>query len=899
MALALALSGAGAFGPAKYATAAENDTVTEEFSEIGESGEESSYTEGSEAAQLPVNTNSDVDAEESEKHEEIETDGPTEAAKEADSAETDESEIAAKPETEVEGEKKNEPADVLVEVLGDDIYSLSPATEEVKLAAASPLNRLSFLNDDDYPWIVQKEGGRTYVQSGNTEILSSSSELHLTVSLTKAGTVSFDYRAWGESDPHTVYDQCVFLIDGNLMETWGAEQNNWTTYTASLTAGSHTLSWGYLKDGSVNPPGDFFAVDNVKISPLAELSEALNVEDGELYFDNESYYKWTVAQDEERTYAVSGNKGHDDTRSSVSTTVTLDDYYDLSFYYKVNSFSDMEFYLDDERVKRDCYVREWKRYRELISPGTHTLKWTYYRCSNAGDLEDQLCLDDVSLTPAVKPTAVEANDQTMALNTNMTLYSDLLPEETQFYEVRYESDNPAVVKVMDRDLLALKTGTAHITITSVDYPDVKKTITVTVGNKGVPCATFLGDYGSGLEIFSSIYPEETLEDIKMEEDLSVLGYHDGKVYGCSGTDYGIVSLDDPNTVTWRKNVRPSGMYGGVYAYDSVSQCFYGVFTVSGASALYKIQPESGVHEKICDWSLGSALAVDSAGVGWSLYKDYLYRVDLSTGTYVKQAKMNELYHSVYDIVIDPETDEMYALVTGGSEGEYLYWIDRKNMKAVELGYIGRMNSLMVLPSGNGSYDPSPFLDVKNPSKYWYLPVLWAYYATPQITTGKNPPDNNLFMPKEDCTRAEVVTFLWRLAGCPEPVATVNPFKDVKHYDKKGNEIFYYRPVLWALENGITTGTSATTFDPNGKCTRADFVTFLWRAYGQQELDIYSSPFTDVQNISKYWYKAVLWAYENGITTGTGDGTTFTPKGILTRREVVTFMYRGYLKKGRP
>ncbi len=898
MALALVLSGAGAFGPAKYATAAENETVTEEFSEIGESGEESSYTEGSEASQLPVDTNSDVDAEESEKHEEIETDEPTEAAKEADSAETDESEIAAKPETEVEGEKKSEPADVLVEALEDDIYSLSPATEEVNLAAASPLNRLSFRNDDDHPWIVQSEGGRTFVQSGNAEIPSSSSELHLIVSLTKAGTVSFDYRAWGESDSSRVFDQCVFLIDGNLKETWGAKQNNWTTYTVSLTAGSHTLSWGYLKDNSANPPGDFFAVDNVKISPLAELSEALNVEDGELYFDNESYYKWTVARDEERTYAVSGNKGHDDTRSSVSTTVTLDDYYDLSFYYKVNSFSDMEFYLDDERVKRDHYVREWKRYRELISPGTHTLKWTYYRCSNAGDLEDQLCLDDVSLTPAVKPTAVEANDQTMALNTNMRLYSDLLPEETQFYEVRYESDNPAVVKVMDRDLLALKTGTAHITITSVDYPDVKKTITVTVENKGVPCATFLGDYGSGLEIFSSIYPEETLEDIKMEEDLAVLGYHDGKVYGYSGTDYGIVSLDDPNTITWRKNVWPSGMYGGLFSYDSVTQCFYGIFSVGGDDALYKIQPESGVHEKICDWSLGSALAVDSAGVGWSLYHDDLYQVNLSTGAYVKQAKLNT-YHSINDIVIDPETDEMYAIVSGGSEGEYLYWIDRRNMKTVEMGYIGWMYSLMVLPSDNGGYDPSPFLDIKDPSKYWYLPVLWAYYAKPQITTGKNPPDNNLFMPDMKCSRAEVVTFLWRLAGCPEPTITENPFKDVKQYGTNGKEIYYYKPVLWALENEITTGKSADTFDPSGDCTRKQFVTFLWRAYGKQELELYNSPFTDVQDISKYWFKAVLWAYENGITTGTGDGTTFTPDGILKRKEVVTFMYRGFMKKGRP
>ena len=155
------------------------------------------------------------------------------------------------------------------------------------------------------------------------------------------------------------------------------------------------------------------------------------------------------------------------------------------------------------------------------------------------------------------------------------------------------------------------------------------------------------------------------------------------------------------------------------------------------------------------------------------------------------------------------------------------------------------------------------------------------------------------MPKDNCTRAEVVTFLWRLAGCPEPLSAENPFSDVKHYDKNGKEIYYYRAVLWALGEGITSGTTDTTFDPKGICTRAEFVTFLWRTYGMPELESYNSPFTDVQNISKYWFKPVIWAVENGITSGTGDGTTFTPKGTLTRRDVVTFIYRGFAKLGRP
>ena len=176
---------------------------------------------------------------------------------------------------------------------------------------------------------------------------------------------------------------------------------------------------------------------------------------------------------------------------------------------------------------------------------------------------------------------------------------------------------------------------------------------------------------------------------------------------------------------------------------------------------------------------------------------------------------------------------------------------------------------------------NPFVDV-TPGKYFYDAVLWALYHDPQVTNGT---DDTHFTPNKNCTRGQVVTFLWRAAGCPEPTITTHPFTDVK------SSAYYYKAMLWAVENGITAGTSATTFGPNKDCNRAQVVTFLWRAAGEPEPETTVNPFTDVKTTASY-YKAVLWAVENEITTGT-SATTFTPTKTCTRGQVVTFLYRAY------
>ena len=176
---------------------------------------------------------------------------------------------------------------------------------------------------------------------------------------------------------------------------------------------------------------------------------------------------------------------------------------------------------------------------------------------------------------------------------------------------------------------------------------------------------------------------------------------------------------------------------------------------------------------------------------------------------------------------------------------------------------------------------NPFVDVPEDA-FYHDPVMWA--VENGITKGV---DDTHFGPDVACSRSQVVTFLWRAAGSPEPVSTENPFADVAEGD------FFYKPVLWAVENGITKGVDGTHFDPNGECSRSQFVTFLWRAMGKPAPETAENPFVDVTE-GAFYYDAVLWAVENGVTKGV-DADTFGIEGVCNRAQVVTFLYRAYNK----
>lgn len=188
-----------------------------------------------------------------------------------------------------------------------------------------------------------------------------------------------------------------------------------------------------------------------------------------------------------------------------------------------------------------------------------------------------------------------------------------------------------------------------------------------------------------------------------------------------------------------------------------------------------------------------------------------------------------------------------------------------------------------MPSGKVNVDAAfskiettmNFWDVKQ-GDYYYDAVKWA--VEKRITEGTGA---NFFSPNASCTRAQMVTFLWRAAGSPAPKSTANPFTDVSASD------YYYNAVLWAVENGITTGASADRFAPGATVSRAQTVTFLYRANGSPAAN--GASFNDVA-ADEYYANAVAWAVQNGITTGTGNGK-FSPNADCTRGQIVTLLYR--------
>lgn len=173
---------------------------------------------------------------------------------------------------------------------------------------------------------------------------------------------------------------------------------------------------------------------------------------------------------------------------------------------------------------------------------------------------------------------------------------------------------------------------------------------------------------------------------------------------------------------------------------------------------------------------------------------------------------------------------------------------------------------------------NPFGDI-SAEDYYYIPVLWA--LDQEITTGLN---TGRFGPERPCSREQVVTFLWRAAGCPSPSNTATDFTDLD------SSKYYYTAVLWAVEQGITNGLSSTRFGPNRTCTRAQVAAFLWRAVGCPTAS-HPSAFTDIGGAG-YAKDAIAWAAEKGITTGS-SATRFSPSRTCTRGQIATFLYRAY------
>ena len=241
------------------------------------------------------------------------------------------------------------------------------------------------------------------------------------------------------------------------------------------------------------------------------------------------------------------------------------------------------------------------------------------------------------------------------------------------------------------------------------------------------------------------------------------------------------------------------------------------------------------------------------------------------------------------VTVSPRSAEKGDTVTITAKPDSGYQLDDltvtdKNGKELKLTDKGNGKYTFTMPASkvevNATFvkevETSPFSDVST-SAYYYEAVKWAQEKG--ITGGIG---NGLFGPNQPCTRAQIVTFLWRAAGSPEP-KSMSSFSDVSA------DSYYAKAVAWAVENGITTGTGDSKFSPDATCTRAQSVTFLFRATGK--LVDNKAEFSDVPADS-YYANAVAWAVENGITTGVGGGK-FAPNAICTRAQIAAFLMRAY------
>ena len=214
----------------------------------------------------------------------------------------------------------------------------------------------------------------------------------------------------------------------------------------------------------------------------------------------------------------------------------------------------------------------------------------------------------------------------------------------------------------------------------------------------------------------------------------------------------------------------------------------------------------------------------------------------------------------------------FSFDDGVTEATYDYATGNSNAPTVSFKLVYSGSDVPVTPSKN------PFTDVPA-DQYYYEPVQWA--VKNGITSGVS---KDKFGPNAPCTRGQIVTFLWAAAGRPEPTSTTNPFRDVSSKD------YFYKAVLWAVENKITAGASPDRFAPHQTCTRAQTVTFLWASQGRPASST-KVQFTDV-SAKDYFADSVAWAYENGVTSGVGGGR-FGSYNTCTRGQIVTFLYKTF------
>ena len=336
-----------------------------------------------------------------------------------------------------------------VRVYADDIeIHEGEENPELTVTYDSIGDKLYFENDATYPWQAVREGNRYYVKAGNSGKGSSTSTLTLNVTLEKAGTLSFDYMYGTENNS----DYCYFRVDDTEKIKVSDLGDHWQSYACELSEGSHTLTWSYSKDFSVDANGDFFAIDNFEIitegiltqedHEIVDSTEIIEALNADLRFENDTNYPWKVVTEDDRTYVTSGNAEVNNSSSTLILDFTLDNYGTISFDYKYgteNGFDYGYFYLDGNELLKMTGVKDWTSYSHALSVGTHKLIWRYTKDNVSSDNGDFFAIDNVVVT--TKGEIEQENPNVLFIRAVNKLEGGIVKGETLNYNItRQEGD---------------------------------------------------------------------------------------------------------------------------------------------------------------------------------------------------------------------------------------------------------------------------------------------------------------------------------------------------------------------------------------------------------------------------------------------------------------------------
>lgn len=460
----------------------------------------------------------------------------------------------------------------------------------------------------------------------------------------------------------------------------------------------------------------------------------------------------------------------------------------------------------------------------------------------------------------------------------------------------------------DKDTLS-GGGTVTLTVTETGLPD-GATVSVT-GNNGANVVESNGTYTANLPNTTATYTftasyagSENYSAATASCTVSVTQYTGGGGSSSSGSSSSNVSGsgDDVSISASGGSVTSSQMESAVNKADEGS-----TITIKATSSTTVSLPVGGMadaadndNDVLLDLRYGEVTlsARTIAGLTDGVSSSGKIKVSVANQTSSKNETISDLLDkgaAVFDVTVEVDGVEIHSfdgtltitltvsnlskisdphvlhILTNGTK-EY-YAPDRISGNTITVTGIRNLSTFAVIP-GSEVPQSNPFTDVST-SDYYYDAVLWA--ADNGVTGGTSA---TTFSPNVTVTRAQMVTFLWRAHGSPKATGA-NPFTDVSTSD------YYYDAVLWAVANGVTNGTSATTFSPDAPVTRAQAVTFQWRAAGSPVVS--GSSFGDVA-ADAYYVNAVTWAVANGITNGTSD-TTFSPDVVVSRAQAVTFLWR--------